>query len=170
MAYKQAWKSRIQGQLEYHTGLARRAHDTDLSHRKRLVFAVVKLPDEQWNKLSKEAQKWTNAAVDALNSQEPLPLFPDEEDYIESKKLAAAQSAPNRRNNVLKSKRGASERIKELMLEHGIKTTPVELHRMLREEGFRCSIHTLKIVRAEFRRACQFLWERDLLTEKIKDL
>ena len=47
----------------------------------RLMLAVQKLPDEDWESLAaiEGAQDWFNAATDADNAEKPVPDFPDAE-------------------------------------------------------------------------------------------
>jgi small nuclear ribonucleoprotein (snRNP)-like protein len=44
---------------------------------KRLVTAVGKLPDADWDKIDGKAQDWINAATDALNAKKDVEDFPD---------------------------------------------------------------------------------------------
>jgi len=43
----------------------------------RLVTAVGKLPDAEWDKIDDKAQDWINAATDALNAKKAVGDFPD---------------------------------------------------------------------------------------------
>jgi ribosome maturation factor RimP len=62
----------------------------------RLALAVNKLPDADWNKLSKDAQAWVNDAADAANAKKELPEFPDAEKPAESsgRRRVASDDAP----------------------------------------------------------------------------
>ena len=163
-------ESDIAKEIEKVASVRKAKRDTHAMHRKKLVFAVANLTDKQWDKLSDGAQRWFNDAVAALNSGRPLPSFPDEDEVKARRRQLAAKSGTNRQSNAKKRQRGASDRIKDIMLHHGCRITPVEIMKILETEGYKCSMHTVKLVRAEFRRALQILSEKDMLKEVPKDL
>lgn len=64
---------------------------TDQSYMKRLALAVGELSDKDWDKLDGDQQDWTNAAADAINAKQDVPVYPD---FV---KPQAEDPAPRRR-------------------------------------------------------------------------
>lgn len=60
----------------------------------RLVTAVGKLPDAEWDKIDSDSQDWINKATDALNAKKTVEDFPDA-----PKKEEAAEGSRRRRSS-----------------------------------------------------------------------
>ncbi len=66
-----------------------KAKEKTQAFRLRVVKALAKIDEDDWDKLSEEAQDWYDEAAEAANEGEPLPDFPtaesdeDEEDEEE---------------------------------------------------------------------------------------
>lgn len=165
-----AYESSIQAELKNTTGTRKRAKDTELFYKERLMHAAYTLTDQQWDKLSEPAQRWVVEAIKNYNSGKSMPPYPDEDQVKAKRSAAASKSAKNRERNLKRSKRGAGDRVKEIMLDYGIRTPPLEIHRILQQEGYKYSKHTILLVRSEFRRALQMLWEREMLTQRPDNL
>lgn len=67
------------------------------TYLKRIVEKVTELEDDDWEKLSTEAQEWANEGAKALNKDKPAPDFPDieedDEDEDESETEAEDETA-----------------------------------------------------------------------------
>ncbi len=61
---------------------------------------------------------------------------------------------------------GAGERAKEIMLEKGMTISAEDLLGYLEDEGYTYSIHTVKVVRAEFQQAMKVLERKGMLNTK----
>ena len=59
------------------TGVERKQREDDVSFRTRLLRALDRMADEDFFKLSKEAQDWVNEAITAVKAEEDPPPFPD---------------------------------------------------------------------------------------------
>lgn len=162
--------------------------------RTKLVQAVDKLADEDYDLLSSEAQEWINNAVDSLQGGKIPPDFNGEADEVEKQAVRPAKdSGPVRDTDKTKklpttpqngpemaksgesklskkvkvrAKRGmtAGRRVKELMLEHGVNTDHMALVHMLRQENLRMAPSTLQSVVYEFKQSLALLVETGLLT------
>lgn len=163
-------QSKIREELSNATNVVKRSRDREEYFRQRLVFAVTSFEESQWSSLSDVAQKWINEAIEALNKKENLPAFPDEEEALKKLKESCAKSVDHRENNQLVKGRGAGERVKELMLEHGVNMKVNDIYDTLKLEGYKYSIHTIPVVRAEFKRALKMLWDRGMLKDKPKGM
>jgi len=164
------YESKIQNELRKATGTHKRVRDTELFFKERLMHSAYTLTEKEWDRLSPTAQKWVVDAIKNYNDGKPLPGYPDEAELKAKRSAASSKSAKHREENLRRGKRGAGDRVKEIMLDHGIKTTPKEIHRILQQEGYKFSKWSIPVVRAEFRRALQMLWERGELLNKPKNL
>jgi hypothetical protein len=164
------YDSKVQKELRDVTGTSKRSMDTEIFYKQRLMHSAYTLTEAEWEKLSEPAQRWVIEAIDKYNKNQPMPAYPDEDEVKARRSAGASHSAKHRESNMKRAKRGAGDRVKEIMLERGIRTPPLEIYRILQNEGYKYSKHTVPVVRAEFRRALQMLYERGMLTEKPEDL
>jgi hypothetical protein len=61
------------------TGCKQRDSEDRQEYLIRLVKAVSKLSEDEWNKLSDEDQEWSNGAVTSAKAGKPI-IDPDEDD------------------------------------------------------------------------------------------
>ncbi len=154
------------------TGIHKRTRDSEEYFRRRLVYALHSKGYENHdlvNNLSKEAFIWFLGATQEINdhgSKGRLPPFPEDKERDTRKRILASKSATSRYVNLNKRKRGGGDRVRELMLERGVGITPKEISKIMESEGYSYSIHTIHMVRSEFRRALQTLWEAEMLKNK----
>lgn len=71
--------SKIQRELAEATGVKPESGQSikDEAYVKDLMRKVAKLPDEDWDKLSTDAQKWYNASADSVKAGKGVVVFPD---------------------------------------------------------------------------------------------
>lgn len=161
---------KVRQELSSVTQIVKRSRDTEEQFRKRMIYSSVSFTETQWSHLSTEAQIWVNEAITATNKRSKLPLFPGEEEILTARRKSSAKSAANRENNLWIKGRGGGVRVKEIILDHGFNVGIQEIARILKLEGYKYSIHTIHVVRAEFKRALKMLWDRGMLTGKPKGM
>lgn len=70
--------SKIETELvEAVEGFKAKAKEDRQEYLTRLIVAVQKLDDDEWEKISSKAQKWHVAGAKADNDEKPIPEFPD---------------------------------------------------------------------------------------------
>lgn len=68
----------IREELEALTQVCRNTEETDQEYLVRILYEVDKVSDEDWNLLSKKAQRWVNSNVSRIKRQKPPKWFADE--------------------------------------------------------------------------------------------
>jgi hypothetical protein len=92
--------SNIQKQLaaatEVEPSKRKNEEPTSQDYMKRLAVAVGELSDDEWGKLSKDAQDWYNSAADALKLGQEIPAYQDMAPAATTtrRRTAAAEPAP----------------------------------------------------------------------------
>ena len=106
--------SAIQTELLGSVSIKRRNNEPEQKFWGRLAEAVVELADDDWEKLSKPAQSWTNRAIKALNKEIDIPEFADsvreqEDDDDDAEDEAKKVSAHQRRTEKVLATNGEDE-------------------------------------------------------------
>lgn len=70
----------IESELLEATGLKKKVGETFQKLASRLVGAVAEMPEDEWDKLSDEAQAWHNAGSKAINANKDVARFPADEE------------------------------------------------------------------------------------------
>lgn len=70
----------IESELLEATGLKKKVGETFQKLAARLVGAVAEMPEDEWDKLSDEAQAWHNAGSKAINANKDVARFPADEE------------------------------------------------------------------------------------------
>ena len=149
---------------------------------KRLMLKVTKLPDPDWEALSKESQDWTNGAAEAYKAGDELEDFPDyeevddnppmdEEVNEEAVSVAAKTKANKKADKVEKEpdvrpatnthpgrKVSACHTIKKMVVKEP-KITVAELSERLKESGLKVSDVTIATLRSDLRDTLRVLNE-----------
>lgn len=109
-------------ELLFATGVKPKSGESEAALAKRVLAKVDKLPDEEWAKLSAEAQKWHNDAVDATEAGSDLPSLGPvangdaseeaaEEAATEAEEETASEEAPKRaKSSSKKTAKGKSSK------------------------------------------------------------
>lgn len=107
--------SKIEKEILKATGEAaqKRKEDGD-AYRTRLVKAMHKLDDDEWEELSEQAQEWFNDAAEANNDKKQLPDFPGDAAGKKGKKEEKEEKiAPRKKKAGKKGKKDAEEEEEE---------------------------------------------------------
>jgi hypothetical protein len=144
----------------------------------RLMRAVSKLPDPEWEALSKEAQDWNNGAAEAHKAGDELEDFPDYEEVeldeeeaveevapkTEAKKAVAkpdkaAKSTGNRTSEPSGTRKvSACHTIKKIVVKNPT-ITVAQLSEQLKEAGLKVSEVTIATLRSDLRDTLRVLNE-----------
>lgn len=167
---KRRFISNVERELEQVTNVRFTGRVSKRRYRGILVRKATKLTDEEFSRLSRTTQDYVNYAVNRLNEGSEAPDYPDVEEVYAARLMARQLSAERRVANKSISHKGAAGKIREIMWKKGLRISKAQIHRMLEQEGFKCSINTVDLVRTQFYASCLFLWENGLLKVKPKGM
>jgi hypothetical protein len=142
--------------------------------KKLVVAAADGMPEDEWNKLSPEAQLWVNTAATAYKGNEEIPDFPPVDPAAPAApaaqsatgkpKVAKPAKASNGDDDASGTRRlgGASGIIKLMMLENP-NISAADIKAGLEAQGAKVSDLTITTVRSDFRQTLKFLKEEGKL-------
>lgn len=167
---------KVFGQLEQALGARQRKTENLTDYVERLIRMANDLPDEKWDELSEEVQGFVNEGINVLNTAANLVEFTQDnvvedmasQDEEIEKMRGSGRAVHSRELNRRRNYQGAGYRAKEVMLERGVNITAKQIYEILAEEGYHYSQSTLNVVRAEFRRGLNILWDKGFLKKKPK--
>ena len=156
----------MEKELQEITGVKKRSKEGKQKYLLRLLNAISDLPDDRWDDVSPEAQKWCNLGMKSLKKEEEIPDFSDEqvsstgEDETEAKPVGK----PTKKGikGSVPATVGIKTRIKEMLIDNP-KVRSTAIYDMLYKEGLRPSHHTVTGMRSEFRHTMRVLKSRGLL-------
>lgn len=186
--------SAIEKELLKATNLKTKKGEDRQAYLVRLINAVQDLSDGDWDKISPEAQAWTNAGAKADNKKKAVVDFPDldaggsdaadagtdegaaAKPAADKKKAAAkdkAADAPAKKaggkaadKGVPEKREGVQVAIKKIMLARP-KISAAELSDMLEERGYTVSQFTVTTIRSDFRNSLRVLIEAGLIKMEL---
>ncbi len=85
--------SKIEKELSEVTEVSPKRGEDRSAFLDRIVVAVSKLSDKDWDGLSKDAQDWFNDAADAKNAKKEVPDFPDLKEAVKEEKTTTRRRA-----------------------------------------------------------------------------
>lgn len=128
----------------------------------RLMKAVSKIKDDDWEQLSEEAQNWNNAAAEAHKGGHKLENFPDYEgpeiEPDEEIKETEEEEAPPPRNPPKTRKASACHTIKTLVAKKPSMSVE-EISEKLKSTGMKVTNVTISTLRSDTRDTLRVLNE-----------
>lgn len=167
--------SLVEKELRDITEFKKKAKEPRKRYLSRLLKAVNDLPDDKWDDVSPEAQKWSNAGMKAVKAGKDIEDFPSDQQAAQppetEKPETKVKSDEKQTKKEVKSKTdtkpvGIKVRIKEILLDDP-KVSSTKIYDMLNEEGLQASRFTVTGIRSEFRHTIRVLVKRGLLKMDI---
>jgi hypothetical protein len=161
-------ESKIEQELLEVSALKVKKNEDRQKYLERLMRAVSKLPDPDWEGLSKAAQDWNNGAAEAHKGGSELEDFPDyeevEEELADDEEEAAPAEKPAKKKEEAPTKSYAPRKVSAC---HTIKKLVAkkpdisvsDLSEKLKGEGFKVSDVTIATLRSDFRDSLRVLNE-----------
>jgi hypothetical protein len=163
-------ESKIEQELLEVSALKVKKNEDRQKYLERLMRAVSKLPDPDWEGLSKAAQDWNNGAAEAHKGGSELEDFPDyeevddeiDEEQAEEETKPIEKAAKKKEEAPAKSyaprKVSACHTIKKLVAKKP-DISVSDLSEKLKGEGFKVSDVTIATLRSDFRDSLRVLNE-----------
>jgi len=123
-----------------------------LARLMRIVCGQPGFSDDQWESLSSNTRKWLNDNV--CNMDRRIEI----NDPLGSYAVELEELKPE-------GKKSAGLRAKEIMLDHNFDIKPKEILAQLKEEGYKYSLSTLRVVVAEARQMWKLLNKRGMIND-----
>ena len=184
------YASKIEQELAETAAITPKRNEDRQKYLKRLMLAVSKLPDPDWESLSTEAQDWNNGAAEAHKAGDEIEDFPDleeedeeleqggddevdeEEEQVE---VPAKETAPKEERtpkfrpatNSSPGKKVSACHVIKRMVARKPAITVAELIEKLKEENFKVSDVTVATLRSDFRDSLRVLNELEMGNFKL---
>lgn len=168
-------ESKIEQELLEATNFKPKKNEDRDDYLRRLMLAVSKLKDPEWEVLSTEAQEWTNAGAEAHKGGDEVAEFPDfeeevddnppvdeevdEEEEPEPVKAKTKEVKTEKKVEAKPEKKAIPQSNRKVSACHTIKTMVVkkptisvaELSEQLKESGLKVSDVTIATLRSDLR-------------------
>ena len=170
--------SKIEAELVEVTALKVKRKEERQDYLVRLMKAVSKLPDPEWEGLTKPAQDWNNGAAEAFKAGDALEDFPDLDEVdepideevdeeamasiVEKKKPEKVEKKTQPVVNANPAKKvSACHAIKRIVVKNP-KISVAELTEKLKEDGLKVSDVTVATLRSDLRDTLRVLNELNM--------
>ena len=178
--------SPIEQELLEVTALKPKKNEDRQKYLTRLMLAVTKLPDPEWEGLSKDAQEWTNGGAEAHKAGDEVKEFEDfveeaedeEVDEEQAEEVAKPEPVKAKTNSATKPKKEEVKEVKKspsvaprkVSACHMIKKivvkkptiTVAELSEQLKQDGLKVSDVTIATLRSDLRDTLRVLNELEM--------
>ena len=141
----------------------------------RVMYAVTKLADKDWETLSTDAQTWTNAAAQSVKDETEIADFADlatEEEVVDNAvQEQEVEAAPTRRGRGQAKGNGtrkisACHKIKTFVVKNP-KITVEALSQKLKDTGLKVSDVTIATIRSDTRDTLRVLNDANMISVEL---